>query len=179
MTFEQVLPRRLVRWATTEPDWEQVYAEQLPRVLSFFRYRLGNSADVEDLTARTFEKAWHARYRYRHDIAGFSTWLLTIARNVAIDHVRAHRPLVSLDAVAALPSPAQTPEEQAADRSDAQRLEQLLKRLTPRERELIAFKYGADLTNRAIARATGLSESNVGTILHRAMTTLRSQWTKE
>ncbi len=45
-----------------------------------------------------------------------------------------------------------------------------------RERELLAFKYGAELTNREIARVTKLSESNVGTILHRAVATLRSRW---
>jgi RNA polymerase sigma-70 factor (ECF subfamily) len=48
--------------------------------------------------------------------------------------------------------------------------------LPPRQRELIALKYGADMTNRAIARATGLSESNVGTILHRAVEALRVRW---
>jgi hypothetical protein len=49
MMFEQVLPRRLARWVSAEPDWDQVYAEQLPRVLNFFRYRRGDTADVEDL----------------------------------------------------------------------------------------------------------------------------------
>ena len=93
MAFEQVMPRRLARWVAAEPDWDQVYAEELPRVLNFFRYRFGDTADAEDLTARTFEKAWRARHRYR-DVAGFATWLLTIARNVAIDHVRARRPHV-------------------------------------------------------------------------------------
>ena len=38
------------------------------------------------------------------------------------------------------------------------------------------MKYGAEMTNRAIARATGLSESNVGTILHRAVESLRVRW---
>jgi RNA polymerase sigma-70 factor, ECF subfamily len=52
----------------------------------------------------------------------------------------------------------------------------LLATLPPRQRELIAMKYGADMTNRAIARATGLSESNVGTILHRAVEDLRGRW---
>ncbi len=70
MAFEKVLPRRLASWIAAEPDWDQVYAEQLPRVLNFFRYRLGNTADVEDLTARTFEKAWRARHRYRRDSPG-------------------------------------------------------------------------------------------------------------
>src|SRR4051794_17419776 len=167
MAFEQVLPRRLARWVTPEPDWEQVYAEQLPRVLNFFRYRLGDTADAEDLTARTFEKAWRARHRYRRDVAGFATWLLTIARNVAIDHLRARKRHEPLDVAAAVPSRDGTPEQQAVDQSEAQRLTSLLATLPPRERELIAMKYGADMTNRAIARATGLSESNVGTILHR------------
>ena len=176
MAFDQVLPTRLARWVAAEPDWEQVYAEQLPRVLNFFRYRLGNTADAEDLTARTFEKAWGARRRYRRDVAGFSTWLLTIARNVAIDHLRTHRRHQPLDVAAAVPSAEATPEQQALHHSDAQRLAALLDTLTPRERELMAMKYGAEMTNRAIARATGLSESNVGTILHRAVEELRRRW---
>ena len=174
--FEQVLPQRLVRWVAAEPDWEQVYAEQLPRVLNFFRYRLGNTADAEDLTARTFEKAWRARHGYRRDVAGFATWLMTIARHVAIDHLRARQRYEPLDVAAAVPSPDDTPEQQAVQRSEAQRLAALLATLPPRQRELMAMKYGADMTNRAIARATGLSESNVGTILHRAVESLRGRW---
>jgi RNA polymerase sigma-70 factor (ECF subfamily) len=176
MAFEQVLPRRLARWVAAEPDWEQVYAEQLPRVLNFFRYRLGDTADVEDLTARTFEKAWRARHRYWRDLAGFATWLLTIARNVAIDHVRARQRYEPLDVAGAVPSLDDTPEQQAVQHSEAQRLAALLATLPPRQRELMAMKYGADMTNRAIARATGLSESNVGTILHRAVESLRVRW---
>jgi RNA polymerase sigma-70 factor (ECF subfamily) len=176
MAFEQVLPRRLARWVAAEPDWDQLYTDQLRCVLNFFRYRLGDTADVEELTARTFEKAWRARHGYRRDVAGFATWLLTIARNVAIDHVRARRRYEPLDVAAAVPSVDETPEQQALHHSDAQRLTALLAALSPRERELIAMKYGAEMTNRAIARATGLSESNVGTILHRAVETLRLHW---
>jgi RNA polymerase sigma-70 factor (ECF subfamily) len=176
MTFEQVLPRRLARWVAAEPDWDQVYAEQLPRVFNFFRYRLGDTADAEDLTARTFEKAWRARHRYRRDVAGLATWLLTIARNIAIDHHRARHRETPLEVAETVPSPDATPEQRAVRQSDAQRLAALLAALPPRQRELIAMKYGAEMTNRAIARATGLSESNVGTILHRAIEELRGRW---
>jgi len=176
MAFVQVLPRRLAGWIAAEPDWDHVFAEQLPRVLNFFRYRLGDTADVEDLTARTFEKAWRARHRYRRDLAGFSTWLLTIARNVAIDHLRARQRYEPLDVATAVPSPDHTPEQQVVQQSEAQRLAALLATLEPRQRELTAMKYGAEMTNRAIAHATGLSESNVGTILHRAVDTLRGRW---
>ena len=60
--------------------------------------------------------------------------------------------------------------------ADFAHLSVLLARLADRERELVALKYGAGLTNRAIARLSGLSESNVGVILHRAVQTLRSEW---
>jgi len=174
--FEQVMPRRLARWVAAEPDWEQVYAEQLPRVFNFFRYRIGDTADAEDLTARTFEKAWRARDRYRRDLAGFATWLLTIARNVAIDHLRALQRHEPLEEAAEVASPGHTPEQRIVQQSDAERLAALLATIPARERELIAMKYGAEMTNRAIARATGLSESNVGTILHRAVESLRGRW---
>jgi RNA polymerase sigma-70 factor (ECF subfamily) len=64
-------------------------------------------------------------------------------------------------------------------RSDEARLGALIARRSERERELLALKYGAELTNRDIARTTGLSESNVGTILHRAVEALRADWDKE
>ena len=51
--------------------------------------------------------------------------------------------------------------------------------LPEREREVIALRYGSGLTNRAIARLTGLSESNVGTILHRTVARLREAWFPE
>ena len=169
------MPGRLARWMTAEPDWDVVYAEQLPRVYNFFRYRFGTSADVEDLTARTFEKAWRERHRYRRDVAAFSTWLFTIARNVATDHHRRSRRLVPLSEAASVHG-GDSPETAAAHRSDSDRLARLLIDLPDRERELLALKFGAGMNNRTIARATGLSESNVGTILHRAVQALRARW---
>ena len=158
-----------------EADWDALYAEQLPRVYNFFRYRVGDGPVAEDLTSRTFEKAWRGRFRYRRDLAAFGTWLLAIARNVATDHYRARRVHAPLDAAAAV-SEGPTPEELSERRSDFELLARLLGTLPDRERELIALKYGAGLTNRAIAAAVNLSESNVGTILHRTVQTLRAGW---
>jgi RNA polymerase sigma-70 factor (ECF subfamily) len=162
-------------FAAAEPNWDAVYAEQLPRVFNFFRYRVGNDAHAEDLTARTFEKAWSARARYRRDLAGFSTWLLSIARNVATDHLRAQRVHLPLEAAEEVPAQ-ETPHDEAARDSDLARLGRLLQTLPQREQELVALKYGAEATNRAIAELTGLSESNVGTILHRVVQSLRRDW---
>jgi RNA polymerase sigma-70 factor (ECF subfamily) len=158
-----------------EPDWDAVYGEMLPRVYNFFRYRLGNDAVAEDLTSLTFEKAWTQRTRYRRDLAGFATWLLSIARNVAIDHLRARRPHLPIEAADDVAAPG-TPHDDYASAADLARLARLLKGLPAREQELVALKYGAEATNRAIAALTGLSESNVGTILHRVVQQLRRDW---
>lgn len=158
-------------------EWDAVFTEALPRVYNFFRYRVGDGPLAEDLTSITFEKAWRARERYRRDRAAFGTWLFTVARNVAVDHFRSSRPSVSLEEVEDLPG-GSTPEELYERRADADRLGVLLARRTDRDRELLALKYGAECTNREIARMTGLSESNVGTILHRAVEALRADWDK-
>lgn len=158
-----------------ELDWDALYADQAPRVYNYFRFRLGGGADVEDLTSRTFEKAWRSRARYRRDLAGFSTWLFKIAHNVALDHRYARRDHLPIDAAVCVATE-RTPERDAERDSDLARLALLTAGLPDRERELIALKFGAELNNRLIARLTGVSESNVGTILHRTVQSLRARW---
>lgn len=162
-------------------DWKAVYAEYLPRVYNYFRFRTGDNALAEDLTAQTFERAWRERARYRRERGTCAAWLFTIARNVAANHFR--RPderNVSLES-AHMQRDQQSRDQQPLEEliqqhNDLARLDALLANLSPRDRELIELKYSAMLTNREIARLTGLSESNVGTILHRAVKQLRGQW---
>lgn len=161
-----------------EVDWEAAYREDMPRLYNFFRYRVGDNDVAEDLTAETFARAWRDRDRYRYDLAAFSTWLFTIARQVVGDYFRKPHPEVALTAA----SPIQdedTVECLAQRHADFERLSMLLSQLPERDRELFALKYGAGLTNRAIASVSGLSESNVGTILHRLTQQLRTAWEKE
>ena len=172
MTLEQAF----VGTRAEDLDWDAVYADQAPRVFNYFRFRLGRDADVEDLTARTFERAWRSRAQYRRDLAGFSTWLFKIAQNVRIDFLNMRRGQhLPIDAAIDIATEG-TPESTVERESDLARLNRLTSNLPDRERELIALKYGAGINNRLIAQLTGLSESNVGTILHRVVQTLRSQW---
>ena len=157
-------------------DWDAVYREELPRVYNFHRYRVVDQATAEDLTSITFEKAWRARGRYRKDRAAVATWLLSIARNVAIDHFRRAKTRLEAPLEDETAADSVTPEDEAVRREEQRRLEALLAGLPARERELVALKYGAGATNRAIATLTGLSESNVGTILHRTVAALRAAW---
>jgi RNA polymerase sigma-70 factor (ECF subfamily) len=150
-----------------------------PRVYNFFRFRLHDDALAEDLTATTFERAWRHRANFQEERGEFAAWLFGIARRVAAEHWRRHRETVPLEDVAPFleAGGAETrPEREAQRRQDEAALWRLLRELPSREQELIALKYGADMTNRAIAQLTGLSESNVGTILHRVVTRLHAAW---
>jgi RNA polymerase sigma-70 factor (ECF subfamily) len=176
MTLEHAASGRLTEFMeTNELNWDAVYAHEAPRIYNYFRFRLGRDSDVEELTARTFERAWRSRSRYRRDLAGFATWLFKIAQNIGTDHLRAQREHLPLEAALEVTTEG-TPERDAEQRSNLKRLALLCAALPERERELIALKYGAVINNRAIAELTGLSESNVGTILHRVVQTLRDQW---
>lgn len=139
------------------------------------RYRFGDDAVAEDLTATVFEKAWKGKHRYQNDLSAFSTWLFTIARNTATDHFRRNRHDLPLDALREQADSASL-EEAVQRKQDFAYLDRLLSQLSVRDRELIALKYGADLTNREIARLTGLSESNIGTLLSRVIEKLRKKW---
>ncbi len=158
-------------------DFETLYRQEFPRIYNYFRFRVGNNAMAEDLTADTFERAWRSRERYRKDLAAFSTWIFTIARRVFIDHLRKDQSVIALDTLLDVPAD-EIMEDVIQKRADFARLTILLSQLADRDRELVALRYGAGLTNRSIARLTGLSESNVGVLLHRAVQTLRAAWEK-
>jgi RNA polymerase sigma-70 factor, ECF subfamily len=166
--------KRLTPWPA-RLDWDAIYTAELPRVYNYFRYLGLEDTLAEDLTASTFEKAWRSRETYQRERAGAATWLLRIARNTAVDYFRARSPELGLEAAEAVPA-GPDPEECLLESEQSNRLRCLLAALPPRERELMALKYGAGLNNRQIASETGLSESNVGTILHRVIRELREQW---
>jgi RNA polymerase sigma-70 factor (ECF subfamily) len=161
--------------ASAGEGWDALYAESLPRIYNYFRFRVGPYEDIEELTARTFEKAWRSRRGYRQDLAAFSTWLYAIARNVATDHLRQRSLQIQMRPLLGQEQPV-TPLEEAERRSNAARLAKLVAALGEHHREILALKYGAALTNRRIAVIVGISESNVGTTVQRIVEKLRALW---
>ena len=110
--------------------------------------------------------------RSRPAAARQRAWLFGIARNAALDELRRRKRSAALAAEPAdLEAPAPEDGAEAALRRAAVRA--ALATLEPRERELIALKFHAGLANAEIAAVLGVSVSNAGTQLHRAMTKLR------
>ena len=175
-----VLPneRALVARATAEPAaFAAIYDHYFPRVYNYVRYRVGDAEMADDLTAQVFERALASIGRYRLKRGPFAAWLFAIARNAVSDYLRAQRRRcwLSLEVLRDRASTEPQPEEVAIRDETRAELLAAVARLSDRERDLIALKFAAGLTNRRIAKLTGLSESNVGVILYRAMRRLRAE----
>jgi RNA polymerase sigma factor (sigma-70 family) len=157
-------------------DFRDVYDECVWDVYGFFAYRVGSRPEAEDLTQLTFERALRAWNRFDARRATPRTWLLSIAHNLLVDHYRRDR------ARAFEPiGDDGTPEDALPHHSDreadldlAPELAAALETLGRREREIIALRFGGDLTGPQIADLLGLTLSNVQQILSRSLRKLRS-----
>jgi RNA polymerase sigma-70 factor, ECF subfamily len=151
----------------------ELYEEHVWNVYGFFGYRVGSRADAEDLTQLTFERALRAWGRFDPGRASARTWLMSIAGNLLIDHYRRDR------------STSQEPIEDHLSRRElitedadvglSAELAAALEHLGERERELIALRFGGELTGPEIAELTGLSLANVQQILSRSLRKVRAK----
>ena len=139
------------------------------RVYSYTAYRLGDGPDAEDATQQTFERALRYRETYDADKGEPVAWLLGIARRCVDDLVQARPGHAELDTD--LPDAGDL-EPRAVGRLDVR---QAVLSLDERSRELIALRYGADLTARQIAEILDERTNTVEVALHRALARLREQ----
>lgn len=158
------------RMHSEESSFSRVYDEHVWRVYGFFAYRVGHREAAEDLTQATFERALRAWSRFDPRRASESTWLLAIARNLLIDHYRRDRSSrmepIDEDLAPTVPGP----EEQFASTPE---LVDALSRLGERDREVIALRFGGDMSGPEIAQLLNLSLANVQQILSRSLRKLR------
>ncbi len=159
----------------------EIYESYFDRVYSYVRYQVHDDATADDLTALVFERSMLAMNRYNPNKGDFIGWLFGIARNAVREHHRRGRTreTVSLDLFGEQPEIKRWTEEMIARQEENNTLLGAVSQLNAREREIIALKFGAGLTNRRIAGLVGLSESNVGTILYRALRRLRDMLDRE
>lgn len=153
-----------------------LYDYYFPRVYNYVRYRVGNYHDADDLTSQIFEQVLDNMCNYYSERGSFAGWLFSIAHNIICDYFqkRTKDKWVSIDSLFNLISNEPDPQECVIANMNRQELLKGLGKLTDRQRNIIALKFWAGLTNRYISSITGLSESNVGVILYRAIRQLRT-----
>lgn len=138
------------------------------RVYSYVAYVVGDGADAEDITSATIERA--LRYRGSYDARKGTpiAWLLGIARSRIAEHARGSTEPLEDD----VEEPAEVDDSDL--RVDRLTLQAAVASLGVRDRELIALRFGADLTARQIAGLLDMRPNAVEVALHRALARLRS-----
>jgi RNA polymerase sigma-70 factor, ECF subfamily len=158
-----------------DEDFERLYAEHARPLLAFLVYRTGDRPLAEDLLADTFERALKARRRFDPRKSSEKTWLYTIALNLLRDHAR--RNAAGQRALGRVLAGEQNPPVQsnldAVGERDA--LHRALEALSTEEREVIALRYGADLTVPEIAKLTHQKLTTVEGRVYRALRKLKEQ----
>jgi RNA polymerase sigma-70 factor, ECF subfamily len=154
--------------------FDRLYRASRDDVYAYVASLVRDRGVAEEVTATAFERAYRKRSRFDPSRGEPRAWLFGIARNAALDELRRRGRQAELAAEPAdLFSPGLEEDAQASERRLA--VAAALGRLHSRERELIALKFFAGLTNAEIAEVLGISESNAGTKLHRAVTKLREE----
>lgn len=153
----------------------ELYNSYFPRVYNYVHYRINDFHDADDLTSQIFAKLFSKLKYYQPERAPFSAWIFSIARNTVTDYYRRLRlnPSTPLEETGELMDFRPSPDEAVASDEMRQHLHRALASLSQREREVIALKFWSGFSNRDIAGLMGISESNTGVILYRAMRRLR------
>lgn len=138
------------------------------RVYAYVAYRIGDGSDAEDITSDAFERALRYRDSFDPRRGDVASWLIGIARRCIADA-----------ALSRLATAAELPDQIALDGFEGQVVERAeLRRavvtLDERSRELIALRYGGDLTAKQIGELLDMKTNAVEVALHRALNTLRA-----
>jgi RNA polymerase sigma factor (sigma-70 family) len=149
--------------------FEALYRESRDDVYAYVAGLVRDRSAAEEVTSQAFERAWRKRRQIDKRRGTPRAWLFGIARNAALDELRRRTRITHSDPETG-PTLAANPAEIAVDRAA---LQQALESLSGRERELVALKYFAGLSNAEIAAVTRTSETNAGTRLHRVIEKLR------
>jgi RNA polymerase sigma factor (sigma-70 family) len=157
--------------ANVTASFEALYRGSAEAVYAYAASLLRDRSAAEEVTAAAFERAFRKQRSFDPRRGTQRAWLFGIARNAALDELRRRKRSVELTAEPADDEPAPEGEAEAAERRATVRA--ALATLEPREREVIALKFHAGLTNAEIADVLGVSPSNAGTRVHRALTRLR------
>lgn len=150
-----------------------LYARYSDDVLAYTRSIVIDVHEAEDVTQQVFAKLIHviSKYEERDDVPFFA-WILRVARNAAVDHLRRQR-MIPVEEV-------RTSGEEGGDPSESQRVSDLREALAvlPKDQcEVLVLRHLAGLSPTEIATRMGRSEGSVHGLHHRGRRTLRAELT--
>jgi len=167
--------------ATLTPAlFESIYETFFDRVYNYFSYRVASREEAEDLTAQVFEQIINRFRQYDPAKGQFQNWLFGIARNALASQFRSKKrhPQAALDE-SFEEDTAVGPAQQILQLEEHSRLLVYINKLPERDRDLIALRYGAEMSQRQIGEVLKMKESAVAVALGRAVQRLRRHFEKD
>lgn len=140
---------------------------------------LGDSEQAREVVQDTFLRlCQQERSRISDHIA---EWLFTVCRNRALDVLRKETPMNPMPQaqIDAHPSREPSPAQRLEVKEGLTRISKMLSMLPQNQQEVVRLKFQENLSYREIGRVTGLSETNVGFLLHTALKTVRERLQRE
>jgi RNA polymerase sigma-70 factor, ECF subfamily len=144
-----------------------LYVRFADDVYGYIRSIVRDSHEAEDITQNVFAKLMTAIRHYEPRDVPFAAWILRVARNAALDHIRARRQIPFEE----VRTDDKGHEELGSDRSRA--LRDALARLPEDQREVLVLRHLAGLAPREIAERLGKSDASVHGLHHRGRTALK------
>lgn len=157
-----------------ESAFEEIYYTYKDDVYTACMRMLGTAQEAEDATQDVFIRLLRVLPRYDHTRASFRTWVLTITTNYCYDQLRKRRGgEVSIDddeepVALTLSSDDPTPEQATLGVEFRDRVQSMLNRLAPDDRQMIVLRYWFDQGYEEIAEGMNITVSAVKSRLFRA-----------
>ena len=160
----------------SQPSFASACDAHLDGVYRYLLHMIRHPQLAEDLTAETFERALKSWASFDPRRGAASAWLVRIARNAALDHMRADGRRRRREALVAVPEAVPPTELTTGFSPDMRRA---FERLTTSEREIIALRVILEFDTREAAAILNIKPSACTTALHRAMTKLREELSRD
>lgn len=159
---------------TTREDFVREALDQYESPLIGYAVTFLHDVDrARDVVQDTFIRLYQQDVEKVRD--GLKTWLFTVCRNRALDIIRKEKRMIGLkdDELARVPTSRRTPVERIDLEERVVQVRAGLDRLKENQREVILLKFEQGLSYQEIAEVTGLSEGNIGFLLHNGLKRLR------
>lgn len=151
-----------------------LYDRYMERVYRYVHYRVLNQADAEDITQEVFARAWNVIHKYERTLAPFSAWLITIARNLVMDHFRSKKKLVPLKNAEALNAEGKdNPASVSESNWDKAYIRDAVSKLKGDKRAVILMRFIDGYSYAEIAKILHKKEGAVRVIQYRALKELK------
>ncbi|WP_231492269.1 ECF subfamily RNA polymerase sigma factor, BldN family [Glycomyces sp. NRRL B-16210] len=156
----------------------EIYDRYNDTVYRYIYFRVNNAQLAEDLASETFLRALRRISSFSWQGRAFGAWLVTIARNLVVDHFKSGRyrlEIVKPDVLggdAPDSDPATSPETAALEKLSNATLLTAVKKLNPDQQECIVLRFLQGFTVAETARTMGKNEGAVKALQYRAVRTL-------